>query len=110
VIPAIIEPAIAIVAGMPRGSSHLTSAAMNTAATGVLAKDAERFPQLSDKERPRRQMGQGSLAGWGEGLGAGRHSIRRFVQSTPGAPLRFLSAKLLSASPATRALCGGGSN
>jgi S1-C subfamily serine protease len=34
VIPAIIEPAIAIAAGMPRGSSRLTTAAMNIAATG----------------------------------------------------------------------------
>ena len=34
VIPAIIEPAIAIAAGMPCGSSRLTTAAMNIAAAG----------------------------------------------------------------------------
>jgi hypothetical protein len=34
VMPATIEPAIAIAAGMPRGSSRLTMAAMNMAAAG----------------------------------------------------------------------------
>ena len=34
VIPAIIEPAIAIAAGTPRGSARLTTPAMNIAAAG----------------------------------------------------------------------------
>jgi hypothetical protein len=63
----------------------------------VLAKvrrACEGWRALSTAVRQRKTPapnGPGSLAGWGWGLG--RHSTRRFVQSTPGAPPRFLSAK-----------------
>jgi hypothetical protein len=51
VMPATIEPAIAIAAGMPRGSSQLTTAAMNIAArdheiTSLDAPDMVRVDRL----------------------------------------------------------------